>query len=168
MLATDVLAEHHELILGLLRDLASTTGTQRGQRQVLVARIAAELGMHEQIEDEIFYPAMREVSQRVPLGHAEHRQIDDQLAVMLRIDPTHPAFATELRLLTAHVEHHACVEEEGRMFPEIEQRVDAEELHRIGSELAVRLEHLRHSPRTRMRLRAKRATLRFAGRLSRR
>jgi hypothetical protein len=54
------------------------------------------------------------------------------------------------------------------MFPEIEQRVDAEELHRIGSELTVRLEHLRHSRRTRMRLRAKRTTLRLAGRLSRR
>ena len=39
------------------------------------------------IEDELFYPAVQAASKLVAIAHAEHRQVFDQLAVVLRTPP---------------------------------------------------------------------------------
>lgn len=158
MRADDVLVEHHGVLRDLLRQLEATTAEEVGRRERLRATFADEISIHAQIEDEIFYPAAREVSPLVPIAHAEHRQIDDQLAAVMRTDPASEDFLVEVRMLTSAVEHHAS-EEEREMFPQSHALGDAG-LEELGRRLLARQEELRRSRLTRARLRLKREVLR--------
>lgn len=157
MRADTLLIEHHGVLRALLRQLTSTSPNPTQRRQLL-DRLVLELGLHTQIEDEIFYPAARAVSPLVGTAHAEHRQIDDQLAVIMRTDPASADFHTEAQALADTIEHHAS-EEERDMFPQSHALGEAE-LERLGTQMATRLDQLRHSAVTTMRLRAKRTALR--------
>jgi hypothetical protein len=86
--ADDVLVEHHQVLRGLLRDLQATPDPDARRR--LRDRFLFELEVHVQIEDEIFYPAVADVSPLLSIAHAEHRQIDEQLATVLRTSPRAP------------------------------------------------------------------------------
>ena len=51
----------------------------------LLRTLASELEIHEHIEDEIFYPAVRPVSEDIPVAYAEHQQLADLLAATLKL-----------------------------------------------------------------------------------
>ena len=117
MKADQVLIEHHDVLRGLLKKLGATTDEQGATRRKLLDELVSELGVHVRIEDELFYPAVQEVTPLLAISQAEHRQIDDQLAVVLRTDPGGPDFLIELNMLIATLEHHAG-EEARVMFPQ--------------------------------------------------
>jgi hemerythrin-like domain-containing protein len=157
MRATEVLLGHHELIRSLLEEVTDPDGEVGDE---LVGRLMVELTLHETIEDEIFYPAMaQQVSGLVPTAHAEHRQLADQLAVVLRTPTDSERFAVEAAALRQAVEAHAG-KEEREMFPDVESKVDSARLDEIGGALAARLDQLRRSKLTAWRLRLKRAVIR--------
>lgn len=159
MRATEFLTAHHDELRALMRELAQTPASSTDERRRLVNRLMAELSMHEQIEDEIFYPASTVLSALVPIAHAEHRQLEAQLAVVLRTGPSDPRFDEELAALIAAVEHHAG-KEESAMFPEVVAKLDDTALGRLGEQLAARLQQLRSSALTQLRLRIKRVVIR--------
>jgi len=107
MKADQVLIDHHEVLRGLLKQLDATTDDQGRKRRKLLDSLVSELGVHVKIEDELFYPAVQNVTPLFAISQAEHRQIDDQLAVVLRTDTGGPDFLTELKMLIATLEHHA-------------------------------------------------------------
>lgn len=157
-LATEVLRAHHDQLRGLMRTVGRAE-LPTIERERVLDELVAELSLHEQIEDEVFYPAMRDVSALVTISHAEHRQLDDQVVVVLRIGATSERFAEELGVLVSAFEHHAGLEET-EMFPEVEAKLDQAWLDELGRRLAARLERLRGSALTRARLRAKRTLIR--------
>jgi hemerythrin-like domain-containing protein len=157
MKADAVLVEHHELLRDLLRRMEATPADEVDRREQLRELFADEISIHAQIEDEVFYPVARDVSPLVPIAHAEHRQIDDQLAAVLRVDPSSDEFLVEVRMLASAVEHHAS-KEEREMFPQSHALGEAE-LERLGDRLRTRQAELRRSRLTRLRLRVKRETL---------
>lgn len=159
MRADEVLIAHHDVLRGLLRDLAETTDGQTGLRERLRDELLRELEIHTQIEDELFYPAVHEVSPLLSLAHAEHRQIDDQLATVMRTPPGDPEFVAEVRMLESTLRHHT-MEEEQRMFPQ-SQALGADRLEELGAQLQDRQRELARSGRMRLIIRLKRATLRF-------
>lgn len=158
MLATDVLRGHHDQIRSLIRTLSQPDIADE-QRQHVLDDLVNEMSLHEQIEDEIFYHAMRDISTLVTISHAEHRELDDQVATVLRVADDPSRFVTEFTVLIAAFEHHAQLEEH-RMFPEVEAKADEPLLTALGAELGDRLNRLRSSRLTRTRLRAKRTLLR--------
>lgn len=157
MLAAEVLVAHHDDLRALLRRLGRPAAGE--ERRGLLTELVAELSMHEQLEDEIYYPAVAHLCALVPIAHAEHRQMNDQLAALLRVDPAGPRFGPELAALTAAIEHHAG-KEEREMFPEAAAKLDEGAQHELGGRLAARLDQLRASRLTRLRLQAKAAVLR--------
>ena len=157
MKADAVLVEHHQLLRDLLRQMEAAPADQVERREQLRELFADEISIHAQIEDEVFYPAAREVSPLVPIAHSEHRQIDDQLSAVLRVDPASDDFVVEVRMLASAVEHHASAEER-EMFPQSHALGDAE-LERLGDRLRARQDELRRSRLTRLRLGLKRETL---------
>lgn len=157
MRADAVLVEHHGVLRDLLRQLEGTTDDEVERRRQLRAAFADEVSIHAQIEDEVFYPVVREVSPLVPVAHAEHRQIDDQVATLLRTDPAGGDFLVEVRMLAATLEHHAS-EEEREMFPQSHALGEAR-LEELGRRLRARQDELRRSRLTQARLRLKRETL---------
>lgn len=158
MKADDLLIEDHGVIRELLHELGQSQPDQAEHRSQLLDRLLSVLDVHVQIENDLFYPAIRDVSPLFAIAHAEHRQIDDQLAVVFRTDPAGEDFHTEVAMLAATVEHHAR-EEEREMFPQA-HALGESELESLGQRMQLRRQHLRDSLVTRARLRIKRDTLR--------
>jgi len=159
MRATEVLTAHHEELRSLLTRLRTLPGDRVEERQRVLDRLVDELSLHEQLEDEIFYPAVSAASPMVAVAHAEHRYLEDQVAVVVRTGPRGAGFDEEVRVLHEAVEHHAG-HEESEMFTEVDDKLDPQLLEQMGSRLRDRLEQLRSSRSTRLRLRVKREVLR--------
>lgn len=140
--ADRVLVRHHDHFRSLFDRIAAAPA-EDPRRLELLDELAGELDMHEKIEHEIFYPAVRRVSDMVPVAGSEHRQLADQLAILLTLDTASPAFDAHLAALRAAVEHHAG-SEETRMFPEA-QALGDETLRVLGARLDRRLAELRES-----------------------
>jgi hypothetical protein len=159
MKADQVLTAHHDVLRGLLRDLAETGDDEVGRREELRSRLLRELEIHTQIEDELFYPAVVDVSPLLSLAHAEHRQIDDQLATVMRTAPDDPEFVVEVRMLEKTLRHHT-MEEEQRMFPQ-SHALGEDRLEELGRRLQERQRELADSGGMRLMIRLKRAVLRL-------
>jgi nitrite reductase/ring-hydroxylating ferredoxin subunit/uncharacterized membrane protein len=136
------LFQHHELLRYAFTRIL-TTPRQDPERRLLMRVLANELEMHEQIEDEIFYPAVQPVTEEVPIAHAEHHQLADMLAVVVGLDTASAEFDEHLRALRQAVDHHARSEEIS-MFVEA-QRLGDDRLRELGALLESRLLELRAS-----------------------
>lgn len=158
MKADDVLIEDHDELRGLLGQLTESTPADSGLRRELLNDLVDVLTVHVQIEDELYYPAIAEVSTLLGAAHAEHRQIDDQLAVVLRSDTAGSDFHTEVTMLADTLEHHAG-EEESLMFVQ-GRALGAPTLADLGDRMQRRRAQLRASRITRTRTRLKREILR--------
>jgi hypothetical protein len=158
MNADDVLREDHNRLRDLLSRLESTTTNDSELRRDLLDQLVEVLTVHVQIEDELFYPAITEVSPLLGQSHAQHRQIDDQLAVVLRTDPATDDFTVELHMLASTLHHHAGEEEELMFFQA--QALGTTTLATLGERMELRRQELRDSRLNAMRIRMKRETLR--------
>ncbi|BCO59130.1 hypothetical protein MINTM005_43740 [Mycobacterium intracellulare] len=98
MNAYDVLFEHHRVLRGLCERITAIP-PEADERQVALDELLIELDVHMRIEDDLFYPAVSAASTLVAIAHAEHRQVWDQLAVLLRTSPTAPDYEDEWRSL---------------------------------------------------------------------
>ncbi|WP_159715753.1 DUF2231 domain-containing protein [Geminicoccus flavidas] len=140
--ADQFLFRHHELLRYTFTQILATP-RHDPERRLLMRVLAGELEMHEQIEDEIFYPAVQPVSEKVPIAHAEHHQLADMLAVVVGLDTSSTVFDEHLQALYQAVDHHARSEETS-MFVEA-QRLGEERLRELGALLERRLLELRAS-----------------------
>ncbi len=140
--ADDVLFEHHELLRRMFRRIEGMS-REDPRRRDLMQTLASELDIHEVIEDEIFYPAVRPVSEDVAIAYAEHQQLADLLAATLKLPTSGPEFEEHLRALHEAVDHHASSEERS-MFIEA-QRLGERRLRELGHQLETMLDEERTS-----------------------
>ena len=83
MKATALLKKDHAAVKKLLTDFGRTTSRAARKRQELIDRIAKELEIHSKIEEEIFYPAVKEVPEGRSLvkeAESEHKEVDSLIA----------------------------------------------------------------------------------------
>ncbi|MDX5401815.1 MAG: Rieske 2Fe-2S domain-containing protein [Rhodobacterales bacterium] len=130
--ADEVLYEHHELLRRLFERIAAMSPDDP-ERRDLMRVLAGELEIHEHVEDAIFYPAVRAVSEDVQVAHAEHQQLADMLALTLRVGTSSPRFDAHLQALHQAVDHHAKSEETS-MFVEAQRLGDAH-LRVLGAQI---------------------------------
>jgi hemerythrin superfamily protein len=140
--ADEVLFEHHQLLRRMFQRIEDMSPDDP-QRRDLMRTLASELEIHEHIEDEIFYPAVRPVSEDIPVAYAEHQQLADLLAATLKLPTSSPEFEEYVRALHKAVDHHASSEEHS-MFIEA-QRLGDRRLRELGHELEMMLEEQRTS-----------------------
>ncbi|HET7409731.1 MAG TPA: hemerythrin domain-containing protein, partial [Paracoccaceae bacterium] len=140
--ADEVLFEHHQLIRRMFEEIRAMPRDDP-ERRDLMRVLASELEIHEHVEDEVFYPAVRPVSEDVPVAHAEHQQLTDMLALTLRLNTATPEFDDQIRVLHEAMDHHAGSEEKS-MFVEA-QRLGDRQLRALGAELEAMIEHERRS-----------------------
>jgi hemerythrin superfamily protein len=110
-----------------------------GTKQALVATASRSLEIHAQLEEEIFYPAMRGVAgddaavdKSVP-EHNEMRRLIDQLRSM---EPTGPLYDQTFMELMRNVMHHVA-DEETVLLPKAE-RLLADRLGELGLQMTKR------------------------------
>jgi hemerythrin superfamily protein len=141
--AIEMLKADHETVRSLLEKLTQTTARADKTRTDLLARIAAELSVHTTIEEEIFYPALRETGEAEAArmyyeALEEHRAVEE--LVLPDLQGTKPAseqFSGRAKVLKELVEHHA-EEEEEEMFPLAKKLLGAEALRELGERMAER------------------------------
>ncbi|HVL75094.1 MAG TPA: hemerythrin domain-containing protein [Noviherbaspirillum sp.] len=93
------------------------------QKQLLVETACAELTIHAQLEEELFYPAARDAIDDMDLldeaevEHASAKQLISELATM---QPGDALYNAKFKVLGEYVKHH-IEEEEKELFPLIKK-----------------------------------------------
>lgn len=108
------------------------------ERQELAQRICTMLTVHAEIEEEIFYPAMREALEEDDLldeAEVEHASAKDLIGQLEAMDADDDLYDAKVTVLGEYIEHHVR-EEENEMFPKARRaKVD---LAALGAELQAR------------------------------
>ena len=156
MNAYDVLFEHHKVLRGLCKKITAIPA-DTGERQDALDELLIELDIHMRIEDNLFYPAVSAASSLVAIAHAEHRQVWDQLAVLLRTPPTAPQYEDEWNSFVTVLDAHATEEERDLCPAPIDLGEDM--LDTLGDRMVERIAQLRQSTINKLRVRGRAALL---------
>ena len=142
MKATDILKKQHREVLGLFREIERTDDPN--ERRRLLDEVADALKMHSELEEEIFYPAIRQsgtqkAEELVLEALEEHHVVDLLLAETPDVDPEAENFEAKMRVLKELVSHH-IEEEEQEMF-QLASRLGEEEARDLGRRLEEQSAH---------------------------
>jgi hemerythrin-like domain-containing protein len=109
-------------------------------RAELFATIKGELTIHEVIEEEIFYPALKDHPKAKDIvleGYQEHHVVDLLMGELEDLDVSDETWGPKALVMKENIEHH-IEEEEGEMFPKARQVFDRQELEELGARMAER------------------------------
>jgi hemerythrin-like domain-containing protein len=140
--ALKLLKEDHDRIKPMHAELKETTERAEKTRGELFSRIKQELTVHEIIEEEIFYPTLKQHPKARDIvleGIEEHDVVDILMGELDGMDPTEETWGPKAKVMAENVEHH-IEEEEGEMFQKARQVFDADELTQLGEKMAARKE----------------------------
>jgi hemerythrin superfamily protein len=143
MKATALLKKDHALVKALFRRFMQSTPRAIKTRERLIAQIRSELEIHAQIEEEIFYPAVRRLErgqQLIAEAELEHEKVKRILAEIAGIAITAPALQDRVQALKSAVLAHAT-EEEKEVFA-VAAQLGNDELERLGAQMAERKDAL--------------------------
>ena len=138
--AITMLKADHDKVKALLEDLDATTERGVKTREELFATIKGELTVHEIIEEEIFYPALKSHPKAVDIvleGYEEHHVVDVLMGELESLDVSDETWGAKASVMKENVEHH-IEEEEGEMFQKARQVFDRQELEDLGERMARR------------------------------
>lgn len=143
--ACDLLDADHKAVKKMFNDyeeLTEAKGNTREKRRALAENICNELMVHTQIEEEIFYPAIRKpVKDDMMMNEAEveHTSAKDLIAQIQGMDISDPMFDAKVKVLGEYIDHHVK-EERNEMFPKA--RATKVDLVKLRDQLQMRKEEL--------------------------
>jgi polyhydroxyalkanoate synthesis regulator phasin len=136
--ALQLLKTDHDKVKKLLAEGESTTERGEKTRTELFATIKGELMVHERIEEEIFYPALRDhpkAKEIVLEGYEEHDVVDTIMGELENTDVTDETWGAKFKVMKENIEHH-IEEEETEMFKQARAVFEREELEDLGNRMA--------------------------------
>jgi hemerythrin superfamily protein len=134
--ALSLLKADHDLVQDLF-DKFEKARTDK-QKAGLADQICAELTVHAQIEEEIFYPAVREAIEDEDLmdeAEVEHAGAKDLIAQIEESAPGEDQFDAKVKVLGEYIKHHVK-EEQSEMFPKV-RKADLD-LNELGAAMSAR------------------------------
>lgn len=144
MNAIELLKADHKKVNALF---GKVKATEDGEHKELFEQIKQELDVHMHIEETCFYPRMRveeELEDMVLEGIEEHHQAKIFLRELASLADDSEKFEPKLKVLMEDIMHHVQ-DEEGEMFPKIEEIFDAETLMELGAEMEEEKESFQNS-----------------------
>lgn len=121
--ACDLLDADHRAVKRMFKDYEELMGSRArsaSQKKLDLARqICHELTVHAQIEEEIFYPALRAVMKDTDLlaeAEVEHATAKDLIAQIESMDEPGEMFDAKVKVLGEYIDHHVK-EERNEIFP---------------------------------------------------
>ncbi|KZS53632.1 hypothetical protein A4G26_18685 [Mycobacterium kansasii] len=159
MNAYEVLKEHHVVIKGLGRKI-SEAPVNSEERHTLFDELLIELDIHFRIEDDLYYPALSAATKLIGVAHAQHRQVIDQLSVLLRTPRSAPGYEDEWNSFKTVLEAHADEEERDMIPAPPEVKITDAELEELGEKMAARMEQYRGSALYKLRTKGRAALVR--------
>ena len=158
--AYDVLKEHHIVLKGLGAKISGLPVNSQ-ERHDLFGDMLIELDIHFRIEDDLYYPALKQASRLIAIAHAEHRQVLDQLSVLLKTPQSAPGYEQEWNSFKTVLEAHADEEERDLIPPPAPVALTPGQLEDLGEQMAERMEQLRNSKREHLHVKGRAALLRM-------
>jgi hemerythrin superfamily protein len=146
MNAIELLKKDHHKVAGLFKQYESAGEDAPERKEELFRRIKRELDIHARIEEEIFYPAAKQVRDEearelVAEAAEEHKQIKTLLAELDGMDAEDEQFDAKMKVLEKDVEHHV-EEEENDLFPKVKKGLGRDRLEDLGRQLEYRRQSL--------------------------
>jgi hemerythrin-like domain-containing protein len=138
--AVTLLRDDHRTVKRLLRELDRTTERAPKTRAELFDRLRAELTVHEIIEEELFYPALKshpKARDIVLEGYEEHDVVNSILGDMADVSATDETWGAKASVMIENLRHH-IEDEETDMFVKARQVFDRSELRELGQRMAAR------------------------------
>jgi hemerythrin-like domain-containing protein len=142
--AMSLLKEDHRKVKKILAELESTTDRGVKTREELFTKVKQELVIHEAIEEEIFYPALKEHPKTKDIAleaYEEHHVVDTVMAEIEGVAYDDEKWGAKFTVMKENLEHH-IEEEEGEMFKQAKQVFDQDELTQLGESMKARKEDL--------------------------
>jgi hemerythrin superfamily protein len=137
--AIALLKDDHKRVKKLFKDFDKKKDkASDSDKEALVGQICMELTVHAQIEEAIFYPAVRKaIDDQALLDEAtvEHQTAKDLIAQLQSMSASDELYDAKVTVLGEYIDHHV-EEEQGEMFPKAKKaKLDMEAL---GKKLATR------------------------------
>ena len=134
--ATAMLRADHKRVSDLFEQYEKTRSV--AEKKDLVTTICMELSVHAQVEEEIFYPAVKQAlkdTELVPEATVEHATLKDLIAQVEGIEPDGEMFDAKIKVMSEYVKHHVK-EEQTQMFPKAKKsKLD---MRALGAQMASR------------------------------
>lgn len=131
--AIELLTEDHEKVLQLFSVFEQMEDDEEDEedKRELVELACAELTIHAQIEEELFYPALRDVLDEQDLldeAQVEHDMAKQLIAELESMEPDEDLYDAKFTVLGEYIKHH-IEEEQNEIFPKaIKAKIDLEAL----------------------------------------
>ena len=131
--AVALLKADHEAVSQLFAEYEKTRSVPN--KKALVAKICTALSVHAQIEEEIFYPAVKAALKDkllVPEAAVEHAGVKG-------LEPDGEMYDAKVKVLSEYVKHH-FKEEQNEMFPKA--RASSIDMAELGARMVARNDDL--------------------------
>jgi hemerythrin superfamily protein len=143
--AIAALTADHKKVKGLFKafDKLKNEANAENRKAELVTQICTELKIHAEIEEEVFYPAVRaQIDDEDLMDEAlvEHAGAKQLIAQLEKMHPKDDLYDAKVTVLSEQIEHH-IKEEEGEIFPKAKKaKIDTAQLGARMAQLKLRLQ----------------------------
>ena len=133
---TNMIRMDHSYVMSIFHQYE--VDTPRRVKKGLADTVCVSLEIHAQLEEEIFYPAMRAIADTDFLQKSvpEHDQMRRLITQLRNLEPAHPSYDETFFELMNHTMHHVA-DEETLLLPTAE-RVLGDRLGELGAEMTKR------------------------------
>ena len=135
--ALTLLKKDHDQVKKMLKDLESTTERAVKTREELFGKLKTALTVHEQMEETVIYPAMKEhpkAKEIILEAYEEHDVVDKVLAELDTTPFDDETWHAKLTVMQENLLHH-IEEEEKEMFEQARRLFSKDELATLGERM---------------------------------
>ncbi len=136
--ALELLKQDHAKVKQSFKEFEKMDHQDEATMQEMVRAVCAELKAHTTIEEEIFYPDIKQPTRRpreiVLEAFEEHHVVKLVLDDLPNVDPEDERFEAKMTVLSELVEHHV-EEEEKEMFKQARAVLDKAALVELGERM---------------------------------
>jgi hemerythrin-like domain-containing protein len=139
-LALELLISDHRNVEALFKQYEDNKEGDEETKRAIAQQVCSELTVHAQVEEELFYPWLRENleaedMEMVEEAEVEHATAKDLIAQIEAAGEVDAAYDARVKVLSEYIKHHVKEEEE-EIFPSV--RDQQEELDELGQEMSAR------------------------------
>jgi hemerythrin superfamily protein len=135
--ALTFLKKDHDEVKKMLKDLDATSDRAIKTRQDLFARLKFSLTVHEQMEEAVLYPALKEHAETREIvleAYEEHDVVDTILGELEQTSFDDETWHAKLTVMRENLLHH-IQEEEDEMFGQVRRLFDKATLESFGEQM---------------------------------
>lgn len=136
--AIELLKQDHRSVEVLFKEFEALADNQDAAEQV-IETACAELKIHDKIETDIFYPAVRDAAEQEEVedlldeAEVEHDTVRELIDKLEGMDPSDEKRKAHFTVLMEYVKHHVK-EEEKEMFPKV-KKLASLDLEALGAQM---------------------------------